>query len=130
MKTRHYVIAGLVAVLIGGSAPTLAADKDSTTTSKKADAFTKLLTLDYVNAEVTDVMRALSSQSGVNVAVSPNVKGQVTVHLSGKTVDESMKMVANLAGLGARRVNDTYVVAPRAELRAMLENMGVTRMVP
>lgn len=87
----------------------------------------RLLTLDYVNAEVTDVIRALSAQSGVNVALNPTVKGQITVHLRGKTVGEAMSMVANLAGLGAKRVNDTFVVAPRAEMRPTLERLGISR---
>lgn len=93
------------------------------------EASPRLLSLDYVNAEVTDVVRALSAQSGVNVAVNPNVKGQITVHLRGKTVDEAMVMVANLAGLGARKVNDTFVLAPRSEMRQTLERLGAKRFV-
>jgi len=88
-----------------------------------------LLTVDYVNAEVTDVIRALASQSRVNVAINPGVKGQVTVHLRDKTVDEAMSIVTNLAGLGMKKVSGTYVVAPRAEMRATLERLGDTRTV-
>jgi type II secretory pathway component GspD/PulD (secretin) len=84
----------------------------------------KLLTVDYANAEVTDVIRALASQSGMNVAINPSVKGQVTVQLREKTVEEAIEMVANLAGLGARRVKNTYIVAPRQEIRATLERLG------
>jgi type II secretory pathway component GspD/PulD (secretin) len=50
--------------------------------------------------------------------------------LRGKTVDEAMVMVANLAGLGARKVNDTFVVAPRADMKQTLERLGVKRFVP
>lgn len=90
----------------------------------------KLISVDYVNAEVTDVIRALASQSGVNVAISTGVKGVVSVHLREKTVDEALMVVVNLAGLGGRRVNETYVVAPRAEMRAALERLGASRTVP
>lgn len=110
-----------------GPAVTTASHEASREASREASP--RLLTLDYVNAEVTDVIRALSAQSGTNVAVNPNVKGQITVHLRGKTVDEALVMVANLAGLGARRVNDTYVVAPRAEMRQTLERVGTKRFV-
>ncbi|MCC6730687.1 MAG: hypothetical protein IT208_15245 [Chthonomonadales bacterium] len=87
----------------------------------------KLVTLDYANAEVTDVIRALSAQSGVNIALSPGARGQVSVHLRDKAPDEAIEMVVNLAGLAARRVGDTFVVAPRAEMRGTLERMGETR---
>lgn len=89
----------------------------------------RLVTVDYVNAEVNDVIRTLSAQSGVNVALNPNVKGQVTVHLRGKTVDEAMVVVANLAGLGAKKVSDTFVIAPRADMRQTLERLGAKRFV-
>lgn len=105
------------------AAPTVAADR----TAALKESPGRLLTLDYVNAEVVDVVRALSAQSGVNVALNPNVKGQVTVHLRGKTVDEAMAVVANLAGLGAKKVKDTFVVAPRAEMKPTLERLGDTR---
>jgi type II secretory pathway component GspD/PulD (secretin) len=121
----------VISPCLGDSSPKTAGTGGVTTASKEAarEASPRLLTLDYVNAEVTDVIRALSAQSGTNVAVNPNVKGQITVHLRGKTVDEALVMVANLAGLGARRVNDTYVVAPRAEMRQTLERVGTKRFV-
>jgi type II secretory pathway component GspD/PulD (secretin) len=138
---KSWTIYGMAAVVaLAGSpssadnaAPTGPATAKSgvTTASKETvrEPSPRLLSLEYVNAEVTDVIRALSAQSGVNVAVNPNVKGQVTVHLRGKTVDEAMVMVANLAGLGARKVSDTFVVAPRAEMRQTLERLGAKRFV-
>jgi len=136
------IIRTVAAIALSGSL-SAAGMADTTTVSKSAaggevkaasneavkGASPRLLTLDYVNAEVTDVIRALSAQSGINVALNPSVKGQVTVHLRGKTVDEAMVMVANLAGLGARKVSDTFVVAPRAEMRQTLERLGVKRFV-
>ncbi len=88
-----------------------------------------LLTLDYVNAEVTDVIRALATQSGANVAVNPSVKGQVTVHLREKTMDEALTMVTNLAGLGAKKVQGTYVIAPKSEMRQTLDRLGESRRI-
>ncbi len=90
----------------------------------------KLLTVDYVGAELADVLRAIAAQSKANVAISPAAKGQVTVHLRERTVDEAIQVVANLAGVAARKVSDTYVIAPRADMRGMLERLGTTRVVP
>src|SRR5579862_4645016 len=129
MSNRCSILAIYTGVAAFGLLPAVAAYADTTPDKGKLAAKElagKLLTLDYVNAEVTDVIRALSAQSGVNVAVSPSVKGQVTVHLRGKTIDEALAMVANLAGLGARKVNDTYVVAAHADMRPTLEHLGAT----
>jgi type II secretion system protein D len=90
----------------------------------------RLVTLDYANADVSDVLRALAAQSKVNIALNPSTKSLVTVHLRDKTVEEAILVVANMAGLGARVVNGTYVVAPRAEMRQALERLGANRVVP
>lgn len=90
----------------------------------------KLVTLDYASADVADVIRALAAQSGVNIALSPGAKGLVTIHLRGKTVDEAIVVVTNMVGLSAKRLNGTYVVAPRAEMRETVERLGVSRVVP
>lgn len=87
------------------------------------------ITVDYVNADVADVIRALAAQSGINIALNPNVKGQVTLHLRQKTVDEALALVTSLAGLQAKKVNDTYVIAPRGEMRQMLDRFGISRSV-
>lgn len=89
----------------------------------------KLITVDYVNAEIRDVIRALAAQSGVNLALNPEVKGSVTVHLRDKTVDEAIVMTANLAGLGAKKIKETFVIAPRNEMRATMERLGTSRRV-
>lgn len=126
MRTTLQSIFGMAVALATISAPVFAVEKGESESPPRP----KLLTVDYANAEVTDVIRALASQSGMNVAINPSVKGQVTVQLREKTVEEAIEMVANLAGLGARRVKNTYVVAPRQEIRATLERLGDRREIP
>lgn len=119
----HGVIPVLLAAAIG-AAPALAK------AGGPAPLPAKSITVDYVAAELTDVIRALAAQSKTNVAISPGAKGLVTVHLRDRSIDEAIQVVANLAGVAARKVNDTYVVAPRADMRTMLERLGATRVVP
>lgn len=119
----HGVIPVLLAAAIG-AAPALAR------AGGPAPLPAKSITVDYVAAELTDVIRALAAQSKTNVAISPGAKGLVTVHLRDRSIDEAIQVVANLAGVAARKVNDTYVVAPRADMRTMLERLGATRVVP
>src|SRR5689334_10485267 len=87
--------AALMALLITGAAlgasPARCAENEKETKGAPAPR-PKLITVDYVNAEIRDVIRALAAQSGVNLALNPEVKGQVTVHLKDKTVDEAIVM--------------------------------------
>src|SRR5438128_837494 len=49
------------------------------------------ITLDFVEAEIADIAKALSMQSGVNIVVSPGAKGKVTLRLKGMTLDEALR---------------------------------------
>jgi type II secretory pathway component GspD/PulD (secretin) len=122
-----------MALLITGAAlgavPALCAENENKETKGAPAPRPKLITVDYVNAEIRDVIRALAAQSGVNLALNPEVKGQITVHLKDKTVDEAIVMTANLAGLGAKRIKETFVIAPRNEMRATMERLGTSRRV-
>lgn len=124
MKTLWWAIGGVAALVLSPVTVTADSWRDDVVAPRP-----KLVTLDYVNAEVTDVIRALSAQSGVNVVLNPSVKGQITVHLRQKTVEEAMTVITNAAGLGAKKINDTYVIAPRAEMRQTMERLGQTRRI-
>src|SRR5262249_47863208 len=85
--------------------------------------------LEYVNGEVADVIRALAAQTKINIAMSPGVKGQINVSLRNKTVTEALSVVCNLAGLAFRKVGDTYLIAPRSEMKSLMDQRGVKRTV-
>jgi type II secretory pathway component GspD/PulD (secretin) len=123
MKTFFYTLIGLL--LYSGMPAHSAAISANPAVSQG-----KLITLDYVNADVTDVLRAIAAQSGVNLALSPSVHGQVTIHLREKSVDDALKFTANMAGLGARKLDDTYVIAPGSEMKKTLERLAKPHLVP
>ncbi len=88
-----------------------------------------LISLDYVNAPVGDVLRALAAQEHVNVAMSVDPNQKVSVRLSNKSLEQAFQLVANLAGLECRRVDHTFLIAPPSEMKAMIAKMGVSRSV-
>ncbi len=126
MNRSVLLIIGISSSLAALNAPAIALDGG---TGVAIQARTGTVNLDFVNADVTDVVRALAAQSKINVALNPSVHGQITVHLRGKSVTDALSVVTNLAGLGFKRVNDTYVIAPRAEMKPTLERLGVKREV-
>ncbi|BCW96828.1 MAG: secretin and TonB N-terminal domain-containing protein [Fimbriimonadales bacterium] len=77
-----------------------------------------LVSLDFVNAEIGDVLKALAIQSGANIITAPDVKGTVTVSLSRLTVEESLNLITRLSGYRYEKIDNTYVVGTEASLKA------------
>lgn len=77
-----------------------------------------LVSLDFVNAEIGDVLKALAIQSGANIITAPDVKGTVTVSLSRLTVEESLNLITRLSGYRYEKLDNTYVVGTAESLRA------------
>jgi general secretion pathway protein D len=83
------------------------------------------VSLDFVGADVNDVAKALSVQSGVNVVLMPSVKGNVTVRLVGLSPEEALRKTAAAVGADVRKVDNTYFMGSTAELRGMMAQNGV-----
>jgi general secretion pathway protein D len=77
-----------------------------------------LVSLDFVNAEIGDVLKALAIQSGANIITAPDVKGTVTVSLSRLTVEESLNLITRLSGYRYEKIDNTYVVGTEESLKA------------
>ncbi len=125
MRPSLYITIACAFTLALPSSPARAYDPKPT----EAQANQALVKLDYSNAEVADVIRALAAQSRINIAMSPGVKGQITVHIRNKTVEEALAVVTNLASLSYRKVGDTYLVGAKTEMKSMLDQRGVKRTV-
>jgi general secretion pathway protein D len=87
------------------------------------------VSVDFVEADLGDIVKALSVQSGVNVAVAAGVKGKVTVRLKGTTLDEALRLISRLANVDYKQINGTYVVGPTDDLRSLAARSGVTQTV-
>ncbi|OYT69239.1 MAG: hypothetical protein CFK48_08870, partial [Armatimonadetes bacterium CP1_7O] len=77
-----------------------------------------MVSLDFVNAEIGDVLKALAIQSGANIITAPDVKGTVTISLSRLTVDESLNLITRLSGYRYEKIDNTYVVGTAESLKA------------
>src|SRR6266542_1239566 len=87
------------------------------------------VSVDFVEADLGDIVKALSVQSGVNVAVAAGVKGKVTVRLKGTTLDDALRLISRLADVDYKRINGTYVVGQTKDLQSLCARSGVTQTV-
>jgi type II secretory pathway component GspD/PulD (secretin) len=78
------------------------------------------VTVDFVGAEIADVLKALSLQTQTNIVTSPEVKGAVTVSLAGVGVEEALDLITRLSGYRYAKLGNTYVVATPQGLQNLL----------
>jgi type II secretory pathway component GspD/PulD (secretin) len=71
----------------------------------------RTISLDFNSADINDILKALSLQSGRNIVSGSDVKGQVTVSLNRASFDEALQYVAKLSGYNYAKADDnTYLV--------------------
>ncbi len=70
----------------------------------------KRVSLNFLGADINDVLKALSLQSGENIVASKDVKGEVTVSLSNVNMEEALDYITNPNGFSYVKNNETYLV--------------------
>lgn len=98
---------------------------------------TALITLDFVNTEIVQILKAIALQANANIVTAPDMKGALTIALDKVKLDEALDLVTSLAGLRYAKVGKTYVVAPKDKFAEIMrsvnksgEEVSETRIVP
>jgi type II secretory pathway component GspD/PulD (secretin) len=95
------------------------------------------VSLDFVNTDVVQILKALAMQANVNIVTSPDVKGSLTVSLGSVSVKEALDLITTLAGVKYTQVGNTYLVSASDKFANILQNLNgraaetsETRVVP
>lgn len=89
--------------------------------ASEADSKQERVTLDYRDAELSNVLRSLSYSYNLNLVTSSDVKGKVTVNLKDVTIEEALEAILTANGLSySRRGNVVYINPGTAESAALL----------
>jgi len=120
------------------AAPTKAADKpkvDPKAPATKsqtvyAAATTGSIKIDFVNTDVSLVLKALAMQSGLDIVTSPDIKGAITVKLQNATVDHALDIITGMSDLRYALVGRTYIVGQKDKFDAMLSAVSKTKDRP
>jgi general secretion pathway protein D len=70
----------------------------------------KLIDLDFKNADINDLLRALAAQAGVHIWVDPDVSGDITIHLSKVTFAEALTIITKSNNLLYTKENNVYII--------------------
>src|SRR5437588_762956 len=97
----------------------------------------RLVSLDFVNTEVVQILKGLALQANVNIVTASDVTGTLTVSLGNVRVTEALDLITTLAGLKYTLVGNTFIVAKPRELGRMAGTLNansriiaVTKIVP
>ncbi len=94
--------------------------------SWEANGGGSLLTMDFKDADLRNVLRLIAEQNGLNIIAGPDVTGQVTVRLKGVTVDEALRNI--LRSNGYRFVRDDNVILVQPDEGSIDEGDRTTRV--
>ncbi len=87
--------------------------------SLRAGASERKVSVNFLGADINDVLKALSVQSGKNIVSSKDVTGNVTVSLSNVSLEEALDYVTKLSGYTYTKDGDTYLVSTKESLRSL-----------
>lgn len=76
----------------------------------------KKMTMDFVNADVTNILRLIGEVSGLNIIWGPEVKGKVSMRLKNVPWDQAFDLVLMNNNLGKRREGNVIWVTTAAKL--------------
>ncbi|MEO0124402.1 MAG: secretin and TonB N-terminal domain-containing protein [candidate division WOR-3 bacterium] len=71
---------------------------------------TPLITFDFKDADIKDVLRAIGVQMGVNIVTDREVEGKVTVHLEKVKLEDGLKAMLESYGFSLEKKENYYLV--------------------
>lgn len=74
------------------------------------------MTMDFVNAEVTNILRLIGEVSNLNIIWGPEVKGNVSMRLRNVPWDQALDLVLENNGLGMRREGNVIWITTRDKI--------------
>ena len=81
----------------------------------------KLITLDLKEADIHNVLRFLAMEGRINIVVSEDVSGSLTLHLERVSWEQALRLILKVKGLGMERFDDAILVSPLGTLKQRLQ---------
>lgn len=109
----------LLAPQMSQAAPGAAPHKLIAQAVRAVTSNTSDVTLDFVGADINDVLKALSMQTHTNIVAGTDVKGPITVSLTHVSLEEALDLITRLSGYQYAKVGRTYLVGNSAAIQAL-----------
>ena len=77
------------------------------------------VTLDFVGADINDVLKALAMQTHTNIVSGKEVAGPITVSLAHVSLEEALDLITKLSGYQYAKIGHTYLVGTPATIQTL-----------
>lgn len=120
-----------VARSVSTSGPSAAQKKEEPKSVKTVIPKT-LVTFDFQDADIRDVLRVFSAQSGINIIYGPDVAGTVTITLRSVPFDQAFSTILTLKNLVSQDIgtNILRVMTPQALTLERTQAVTFTKLLP
>jgi type IV pilus assembly protein PilQ len=75
------------------------------------------ISLDFVDADIKNILELIAEVSGLNIVVGDNVRGRVTIRLLEVPWDQALEVILQSQSLAMGRVGNVIRIAPLEKLR-------------
>jgi type IV pilus assembly protein PilQ len=76
----------------------------------------KLISLNFQNIQIRAVLQLLAEFTGINMVVSEQVKGEITLRLNNTPWDQALDIILKTNSLDKRQTGNVMMIAPASEL--------------
>lgn len=80
------------------------------------------ISLDFVGADIRNILTLIAEVSGSNIVVGKNVRGSMTIRLFEVPWDQALEVILQSQSLGMARVGNVIRIAPLEKLRRERED--------
>ena len=77
------------------------------------------MTMDFVNADVTNVLRLIGEVSNLNIVWGPEVRGTVSMRFKDIPWDQALDLILENNNLGKRQAGNVIWIAPKAVIASL-----------
>ncbi len=102
---------------VPASRPTVATPPDTPEPFQPASKYVgRKISLDFRDAEIADIIRLIAEVSGLNIVLSEDVKGKMTLKLVNVPWDQALDTILTMNTLGQEREGSIIVIATLASI--------------
>jgi type IV pilus assembly protein PilQ len=103
---------------------------DSKSAQKISLSSTNLISLDYMNANLSDVLKAISYSYDLNIVVTKDMSGTVSAKLNDLTLEDALNAILSINNYAFMRKGNIVYVMPKSEVELVIESVPLNFLTP
>ncbi|MBF0490471.1 MAG: secretin and TonB N-terminal domain-containing protein [Candidatus Omnitrophica bacterium] len=89
-----------------------------------------LISIDYKDANLSDVLKAISYSYNLNIVVAKNISGKVSAKLKDLTIEDALNAILSVNNYAFMRQGNIVYVMPASEMKLSVESIPLSFLSP